>query len=776
MISVARGGWPASEELATIPKGHPESLLELAKRYLAQGRPLAAFLCADRLCRGTALMEATPLVLRGAALARLGDGQAARADLDLAARVNPESPLVSLALLKDEDAARRIEGARRALAGEHHEARRLARAALFSEGWSAIAEPMIAGDDLVVKLRWREQPPSLSARDGSGAWPLLCEERPEDALLPEDAASGFGRAGEARLSWPDGATALRIDASAGVFVSSPVVRRARPARGIEPRPTAPSPRSASRLMIVVPVYDDAEATLACLQALEAARPQELPHRIIIIDDDGPDPALKLLLESVEARGWMLLRNGVNQGFAASVNRALALRAADEDALLLNADAFLPPGAIERLAAAASETGVGTVTPLSNNGEDTSMPRRFRENPLPPVGQRLRVDALAAAANAGCRIDLPNGIGFCLYVSAAALTAVGPFSTAFGRGYYEDVEFCLRAATKGFRNVCATDVYVGHAGSRSFRGDKRALVRRNLARLQETFPEHADRASHFQKTDPLRPALARLEGAELHSRDALDILLLPGDCPDDLAEMVARALPRPDGLLLVRRNAAQEVVDLRGVAGTMPQNLDMRPGDWSRLRDRAAQEGRIGHVAAIAPSRCDACDVETLRAVARSWRVFQGDARDVEALRQAVPAHRPPRLTPGGGLAMAAIAHEPKVMALARTVARHLAGERNIALLGRWLDDDRAMAEGLWVTGAMGWEEVGPWMERSGLSSLVLLDRAYTTMLPLVTEWATSGIRIACFDGATASPIWHAVAPALDDEAAASHIAAWALQG
>ncbi|MGX5734046.1 glycosyltransferase family 2 protein [Bosea thiooxidans] len=776
MTSVSRGGWPAPEELAAIPKGHPESLLELAKRYLAEGRPLASFLCADRLCRGTASLEATPLLLRGAALARLGHGQAARADLDLAARVNPEGPLVSLALLKDAHAARRIEGARRALSGEHHEARLLAQAALFSEGWSAIAEPMIVGDDLVVKLLWRERPPSLSASDGTKAWPLLCTELPDGTLQPDDTTSDFRHAGEARLSWPNGVAALRIDAPAGVFISSPIVRRARPAGRYEPSLTVAASGSASRLMIIVPVYDDAEATLACFEALEAARPQTLPHRIIVIDDDAPAPALRRLLEGVEARGWMLLRNPVNLGFAASVNRALALRHADEDALLLNADAFLPPGAIARLAAAASEGGVGTVTPLSNNGEDTSMPQRFRENPLPPLEQRLRIDALAAAANAGHRIDLPNGIGFCLYIAAAALNAVGPLSTAFGRGYYEDVEFCLRAAAKGFRNVCAADVYVGHAGSRSFRGDKRALVRRNLARLQGAFPEHAAQADHFRKTAPLRPAVARLEDAELSSRDVLDVLLLPGDCPDDLAEMVARALPQSDGLLLVRHDAAQGVVDLRGAAGTMPQNLDMRADDWFRQRDRAVQEGRIGHVAAIAPSRCDAGDVAALRAAARSWRVFEGDARDVEALRRAVPAHPSPRLAPGGGLAMAAIAHEPKVMDLARGVARNLAGERNVALLGRWRDDDRAMAEGLWVTGAMDWEEVGPWMERSGLSSLVLLDRAYATMLPLVTEWAASGVRIACFDGSAASPAWHAIDPALTDEAAASRIAAWALQG
>lgn len=772
MIPAARGAWPAPQEFAAAAAAHPELLLQQAQDHLRQGRHLASFLCADRLCRVTASSEAVPLLLRSAALAMLGDRQAARADLDLAALVNPESPLIALALMKDADAQRRREGAQRAFLGDRPEAQALAASVLFEAGCRAIIEPSIAGDDLLVRMRWRGEPPTALASDGQSVWPLACEPSPD-----APPAGGFPASGEARLPWPPGRVALRISGPEGAFVSRAVVRRpADRTAGAQAATPAPIPvaGAASQLMIVIPVYDDAEATQACFEALSAARPASIRHRVIVVDDDGPDPGIRSLMEGVEARGFALLRNPVNLGFAESVNRAMALRQPDEDVLLLNADAFLPAGAIERLKAAADQPDVGTVTPLSNNGEDTSIPQRFRVNPLPPAEQRLKIDRLAATINAKQRIDLPNGIGFCLYIASAALDRVGLFSAAFGRGYYEDVEFCLRAARLGFRNVCAADVYVGHAGSRSFRGDRQALVRRNLSRLLEAFPGHRDNARQFRTADPLRAAAALLEAAELATRGTLDILLLPPDCPGELAHMVARALPGTAPRLSVQRDQAGDTVHLRDAAGGMPQNLDMAAADWSELRDNAVRKGRIGHVASIASGRCNGDDVAALRKGATAWLDFRGDSLDAASLRLAAPPHPAPRLQPGGGLALVAFSRRPELLDLARAVARRLHPARNVALLGRWEDDVAAMADGLWVTGAMDWDEVGPWMERSGLSSLAILDRAYATMLPLVDAWSGAGLRIACFGTEPEPRPWLALDPALDDEAAAGLISAWVI--
>jgi GT2 family glycosyltransferase len=203
-----------------------------------------------------------------------------------------------------------------------------------------------------------------------------------------------------------------------------------------------------------------------------------------VNDASPDAAINDYLAGVgKDRRVELLTNDTNLGFVGSVNRALA-GIPRGDILLLNADTIVPDNFVDRLAAAAhSSPGIGTVTPLSNNGEFTSFPIANTAKPLPPLAEMAALDRIAAQANAGRIVTIPNGIGFCLYVTRACLDSVGALSNRYHRGYLEDVDFCLRARECGFRNVCAPFVYVGHAGSRSFGKGKRSLVVRNLAIIE-----------------------------------------------------------------------------------------------------------------------------------------------------------------------------------------------------------------------------------------------------------------------------------------------------
>src|SRR5690606_14901563 len=112
------------------------------------------------------------------------------------------------------------------------------------------------------------------------------------------------------------------------------------------------------------------------------------------------------------------------GFASSVNRAL-LAFPEGDVVLLNDDTLVPPGWLARLAAAAHrKPGIGTVTPLSNNGELTSVPAPFAAVPLPSAKLVAAIDRLAAQQAAGETVELPNGIGFCLYIAEACRRATG----------------------------------------------------------------------------------------------------------------------------------------------------------------------------------------------------------------------------------------------------------------------------------------------------------------------------------------------------------------
>ena len=77
----------------------------------------------------------------------------------------------------------------------------------------------------------------------------------------------------------------------------------------------------------------------------------------------------------------------------------------------------------------------------------------------------------------------------MFVRRALIDAIGAFDMAFGLGYGEENDFCLRAARAGWRNVLADDAFVVHMGGRSFAGQKDALSPRNLALLLERHPHY-----------------------------------------------------------------------------------------------------------------------------------------------------------------------------------------------------------------------------------------------------------------------------------------------
>ena len=86
----------------------------------------------------------------------------------------------------------------------------------------------------------------------------------------------------------------------------------------------------------------------------------------------------------------------------------------------------------------------------------------------------------------------------------AIDAIGAFDPAFGAGYGEENDFCLRAARAGFRNVLADDAFVVHTGGRSFGERRAALGAQNLTLIAQRFPHYASMVRDYVAADPVRP--------------------------------------------------------------------------------------------------------------------------------------------------------------------------------------------------------------------------------------------------------------------------------
>ena len=374
------------------------------------------------------------------ALAHRAAGRLAAAQRDLAAALalDPSDPALDAAALVWADDETRLSAAARAVdrSGASWAMRRKALAALIEAG-SRITHRLRRGPRGVAGwIAWTGGGPlDIEATDDGGTRSLRLDPDPDHPLAQSDLA-----AAEVAIETHDsGRVALALKTQDGFAL------RLDPRFEARPRPraaAAPAPRDAAPpfLTVIVPVYEDFAATRGCLEALAAA-PPACAHEIVVVDDASPNAALKDWLDQAAASGpFRLIRNDSNLGFAAAVNRALARRERG-DALLLNADALPPPGAIDRLAALSrAAPDIGTLTPFSNNGELLSYPIRNAANPLPSAAEIAALDALARENNGDALVDIPNGVGFCLYITEPCLDAVGGLPEIYAAGLFRRRRF------------------------------------------------------------------------------------------------------------------------------------------------------------------------------------------------------------------------------------------------------------------------------------------------------------------------------------------------
>jgi GT2 family glycosyltransferase len=269
--------------------------------------------------------------------------------------------------------------------------------------------------------------------------------------------------------------------------------------------------------IIIPVYRGLAETQRCIESVLAAH-SVTAREIVVIDDASPEPALSAWLAARAAQGgFTLLTHADNRGFVASVNEGMRLHP-DRDVVLLNADTEVAGDWLDRLAAhAAREEHVGTITPFSNNATICSYPRYCESNALPAGETTASLDAHFAAANAGRSIEIPVGVGFCLYLRRACLDDIGAFDEAtFGKGYGEEVAFCLQAAKAGYRHLLAADVFVFHQGEVSFGASSTARKAGAQAIVDRLHPDFPALVRDFTSREPARPLRAAVDIARLRA--------------------------------------------------------------------------------------------------------------------------------------------------------------------------------------------------------------------------------------------------------------------
>jgi GT2 family glycosyltransferase/glycosyltransferase involved in cell wall biosynthesis len=315
--------------------------------------------------------------------------------------------------------------------------------------------------------------------------------------------------------------AVLPDGSRQRLAGSPIAMRSRPAQPIGPQPgrLIAENRDAERkaqgkIDIVIPIYAGFEETLACIESLLASI-EEVDAEVIVVDDASPDPALRETMTRLARDGRItLLTNAENLGFPGAANRGIRLHP-DRDVVLLNSDTEVFGDWLSQLRNAAdSANDIATVTPLCERDSITEYSRNAES--AGPLASAAEINRIAQKANLGKVIEIPVGVGFCLYIKRECLNEIGELDeTTFGKGYGEESDLCLRARQRGWRHVAATGLLVSHRGGRSFGRRKRELLlNRSRSVLNALHPGYAQLVAELLSRDPL-----------LDSRRAIDMRIL-----------------------------------------------------------------------------------------------------------------------------------------------------------------------------------------------------------------------------------------------------------
>ena len=264
--------------------------------------------------------------------------------------------------------------------------------------------------------------------------------------------------------------------------------------------------------IVLPVYGAAAELERCAESLLLHTDLGRDRVVVVLDGPGQaeaEAAVARFASRAGADGVLVLQNPERRGFPAAANRGMA--ASRRDVILLNSDTVVTARWADKLrAAAASSRAVATVTPFSNNATICSLPEFLRPNPV-PAG--LSIDDFARLVEARSRREyprLPTGVGVCLYVKRRVIDEVGSFDEdAFGLGYGEENDLCMRATKRGFVHVLDDATFIFHEGHRSFGATREQRLLAGERALRQRHPEYIPTIAAFIREDPLRPFRERV---------------------------------------------------------------------------------------------------------------------------------------------------------------------------------------------------------------------------------------------------------------------------
>jgi len=258
------------------------------------------------------------------------------------------------------------------------------------------------------------------------------------------------------------------------------------------------------LSVIILNYRTAHLVVDCLASLATERGSAV-FEVLVVDNASGDGSAERIGAAVAARGWSewvrVLETGCNAGFSAGNNAGLR-ESRGAVCVLLNSDTRVRPGMLAELAAAMSaRPDAGLISPRLEDPDGTPQGSVFRWPR--PRSEMIRAActglvsrALRSAEPALGVFEEPVEVEWTSFAAVAirraALERIGPMDEGYFM-YYEDIDYCRRAAQRGWKVV-----HWPRARAVHLRGGSSPV--KSLSRLRKRRPAYfyASRARYYAK--------------------------------------------------------------------------------------------------------------------------------------------------------------------------------------------------------------------------------------------------------------------------------------
>ncbi len=261
--------------------------------------------------------------------------------------------------------------------------------------------------------------------------------------------------------------------------------------------------------IIIPIYNAPREVSDCFTSI--AKAINFAEVELILIDDASQLETKELIQNFVLKNPEVqhIVHAENCGYLATVNEGLSLAKGDV-ITLLNSDTTIPNFFSKRVLDCFNhKENIGVASPILAKGIPFSIPllKGLAPQDVDKMDKLIRENKPLYPT-----IIFPDGA--CFSISRPCLEKVGYFDSSYQSGYFEELDFSMRAVEQGFSTVFIDNLYVYHRSHASFSSDKtKELMARNkkifmekwgnkYLELYKFFPKSEHKKRIYSKFYPL----------------------------------------------------------------------------------------------------------------------------------------------------------------------------------------------------------------------------------------------------------------------------------